>query len=305
MSLVTGPAVALGLIALVAGSPGSPGRLEHVAPATLEQRGAGLTVPDSSLGFAWARGGDTLAFVAKPVATGQPIRIVDSRTFARRRLIQVGDRDVCGLAFDRGDLVALTANQPCYWAGGRFDLRRFDTRSWRLKRVIALPALRRVLPTNLAFGGGHAFVAYVGGGVDAIDLGTGAVARHRPRRSLAKGEEIVATHWLGAHRLGVGAAAVDVRTWRSRVLEPGARGIASAGADLVAYGPHGAAVYTRSGRLRFRLLGGVDLGVVRIVGRYLYAGEQQSLLAHVVDLRTRRETTSSADANLVWSLLVR
>src|SRR3989442_5643774 len=29
---------------------------------------------------------------------------------------------------------------------------------------------------------------------------------------------------------------IDVRTWRARLLEPGARGVAPAGEDLVAYG---------------------------------------------------------------------
>jgi hypothetical protein len=40
------------------------------------------------------------------------------------------------------------------------------------------------------------------------------------------------------------------------------------------------------------------------VGPFLYAAEGRSILAHVIDLRTRRETFSSAGANLVWSLLV-
>jgi hypothetical protein len=97
---------------------------------------------------------------------------------------------------------------------------------------------------------------------------------------------------------------VDVRTWRSRVFEAGARGVAPAGVDLVVYGRHGAGVYTRAGKLRFRVLGGTDLGIVHVVGSYLYAGEATNSGGHVVDLRTRGESLSTADANLIWSLLV-
>jgi hypothetical protein len=299
------PIVVAGLIALVGPpAPGGQGTLEHVAPATLEPLGHRVTVPDSSLGFSWAIRGSTLAFVVKPVATGQPIRIVDARTFRTRRMIRVGDRDVCGLTFDRGDLVALTANQPCYWAKGRFTLVRYDTRSWRAKTTLSVPGMRSVFPTNLAFGDGSAYVARAGAGADVIDLRTGAVVRRHPRRSLSKGEGIVFTHWLGSHLLALGPALVDVHTWRTRVLDPAARGVAPAGADLVTYGAHGIQVFTRAGRLRFRLLTGTDIGVVHVVGPFLYAAEGRSILAHVIDLRTRRETFSSAGANLVWSLLV-
>jgi len=302
---MTVSAIAVGLIALLpAGGPGGGGaRLAHLAPATLAPRDA-VHVADSSLGFAWARRGQTLAYVAKPRATGSPIHIVHARTFARRRVIQVGDRDVCGLTFDRGDLVALTADRPCYWSGGRFALVRFDSRSWRARGTIALPGLHTVFPTNLAFGDGAAFVAYTGAGIDAIDLRTGVVTRHHPKRSLAKGEGIVWTRWLDRHQLGVGPAIVDVRTWRSRTFDPTALGVSTAGADLVAYGPHGAEIFTRSGRLRLRLLAGTNLGVVRVVGNFLYAGERDTLTAHVIDLRTRHEVDTTADANLVWTLLV-
>jgi hypothetical protein len=301
---MTSAALAVALIALLpAGSLGGGGaRLAHVAPATLEQESA-VRVADSSLGFAWARRGATLAFVAKPKATGRPIRVVDARTFAPQHIVPVGDRDVCGLTFDRGDLVAVTADQPCYWPGGHFDLVRIDTRTWQATRTIALPALDRVFPTNVAFGDGSAFVAYAGAGLDQIDLRTGAVTRRHPRRSVAKGDAVVWTHWLGRHQLGVGPAVVNVGTWRTRTFESGARGVAPAGADLVVYGRRGAAVSTRSGVFRYRVLGGTDLGIVHVAGRYLYGGDATGVSGHVVDLRTRRET-ASVDANLVWSLLL-
>ena len=297
--------VVTSLIALLASpAPGEKGKLERVSVATLEPSGSAVTVPDSSLGFSWARRGSTVAFVVKPVATGQPIRIVDARTLRSRRVIQVGDRDVCGLAFDRGDLVALVANQPCYWAKGRFSVVRYDTSSWRARATLPVPGVRTVFPTNLAFGDGRAYVARAGAGLDVIDLRTGAAVRRHPRRSLAKGEGIVFTRWLGFHQLAMGVAVVDVRTWRTRILDPTARGVGPAGADLVAYGPHGAAIFTRSGHLRMRLLTNTDVAVARVAGRFLYAAEGTSILAHVIDLRTGREASTSAHANLVWSLLV-
>jgi hypothetical protein len=293
------------LIALLAPVTfGGQTTLEHVAPATLEARGPTVTLPDSSLGEAWAQRNSTLAFVVKPVATGQPIRIADTRTLRTRKVVPVGDRDVCRLTFDRNDLVALTADRPCYWKGGHFSLMRFDSGTWRLRKVVPLPTIRTVFPTNLAFGDGRAFVTRAGAGVDAIDLATGRVERHHPRRSLSKGEGVVETRWLGGHLLASGAAVIDVRTWRSRVLDPTARSVAPAGANLIAYGPRGAKVFTRSGRYRFGVLRTIDLATVRVAGRYLYAAEATSILAHEVDLKTQRELPTSADANLVWSLLV-
>jgi hypothetical protein len=295
---------ATGLIALLgSAAPGGNSTLEHVAPATLEARAGSVRLPDSSLGSAWARQGSTLAFVVKPVATGQPIRIADVDTLRTRKVVPVGDRDVCGLTFDHGDLIALTADRPCYWKGGHFNVIRYDSRRWRVRQRLPLPTIRTVFPTNLAFGDGKAFVARAGAGLDAIDLRTGIVTRHHPRRSLAKGEGIVWTRWLGAHLVATGAAVVDTRTWRSRILDPTARGVAPAGGNLVAYGPRGAKVFTRSGRYRYSVLMDIDLGVVHVAGRYLYAAEGSSILAHVVDLRTRRETPTGAGANVVWSLL--
>jgi hypothetical protein len=284
------------LVTLVSSGPGGTGRLEHVAPATLAVRDS-VRAPDASFGLAWARRGSRIAFVAKPRATGQPVRIVDARTLRTVRVIQVGDRDVCGLTYDGASLVALVADhQPCYWSGGHFSLLRVMTGA-----TVRVPALGSVFPTNLAFGDGKAFVARVGGGVDAVDLRTGSTTRHRPRRTLSKGQGIVAARWLGGHLLAAGPAVVDVRSWRARTLDPTARGVAPAGgAGLVAYGPRGAAVYTRTGVLRFRVLRGVAVGSVHVVGRYLYAAEDST--ADIVDLRTRREDLAAADASIVWSL---
>lgn len=286
--MTAAPLAAAALIALV------PGGLAHVSPSTLERIGPAVRVPDASLGFAWARHGSTLAFVAKPVATGQPIRIADARTLRTRRIVGVGDRDVCGLTYDRAELIALVANQPCYWRHGSFAVVRSG-------RTIPVSGVHTVFPTNLAFGDGQAFVARAGGGVDAIDLRTGGV-RHHPRRALAKGEGIVFTRWLGSHRLAVGGSIVDARTWRRRAADPGAVGVTRAGDGLAAYGSRGVSVLARDGRVRYRVLRGANVRIVRSSGRYLYAASDRN--AWIVDLRTHRVTAGAIDPTLVWSLLV-
>jgi hypothetical protein len=286
-------AAAAGLIALV------PGGLTHVSAPTLERVGRVVAAPSTSLGLAWARRGSTLALVAKPVATGQPIRIVDARTLRTRRVIGVGDRDVCGLTYDRGALVALVANQPCYWPNGRFAVVRYGRGG---ARTIRVAGLRTVFPTNLAFGDGHAFVARAGGGIESIDLHTGRLVRHRPRRALAKGEGIVSTRWLGSHRLALGGSIVDVRSWRARPADGGAVGVARTAGGLAAYGAHGIAILTGTGRIRYRVLADANVRVVRSAGRYLYAASD--FTAWIVDLRTHRVAAASIDPGLVWSLLV-
>ncbi len=290
--------LATALLALQLGGPGQHSTLERVAPRSLATEGAPATMPSAMLGYAWARRGRTLALVVKPADTGQPIRIVDTETLRTVRVIPVGDRDVCGLTFEGATLVALVADRPCYWAGGIFAVLRIDPAGTRPRSTVAVTGIHTAWPPNLAFGDGQAFVAHAGGGVDAIDLRTGKVTPHRPRRTLAKGEGIVRARWLGGHLLGLGPRIVDVRTWRERVPLRRARGIAPAGADLVAYGPGGAAVLTRTGSVRFRVLAGEHVDDVRVVGHVLYANVGWSTEA--VDLRTR--TTRDAGKG-AWLLL--
>jgi hypothetical protein len=292
---------ASGLLALNLGALGGPGSLVRLEPATLEPASHALRLPNATLGYAWATQGRRLALVMKPVATGQPIRIVDTLRLRTKRTIQVGDRDVCGLTFTGSTLVALTANQPCYWPGGSFELLRIDPAAGRIVRVTKIPAIHTAFPTNLAFGDGRAFVSHAGGGVDAIDLRTGAVAAHHPRRTLAKGEGIVATHFLGGHLLGMGATVVDVRTWHSRTLEPGARGVVGTSHALVAYGPRGIGIYSRSGRLLRRALAGEPVSVAGAVGGLLYAGVGDA--TDVVNLSTGTQTRVVPNPAGAWALL--
>jgi len=290
------------LLALTGGSLNQPSQLRALDVATLRPVGTSVRLPSSAFGFAWARSGPLVAIVARPAGGyGYPIRIVDVRRMRAIATIGVGDRDVAGLTFRGKTLVALTADRPAYWSNGHFSILRFDVTKRRVARVMPVPRLHTVFPTNLAFGEGFAFVTRAGGGVDAVDLRTGAVTRHTPKRSLAKGEGIVRTRWLGRHQLGVGARVVDIRTWRARIFEPGSRGVAPAGDQLAVYGPHGVALYTRAGRIRFRVLSDVTVDNVHVRGRYLYAAEGPT--ADVVDLRKRREIRTVADPSLVWTML--
>ena len=261
---------ASGLLALTLGSPGGHSSLQRLSPGSLVETSS-LRLPGAELGFASALRDGELALVVKPVATGQPVRIVDLARMRVARSIQVGDRDVCGLTFAGPTLVALAADQPCYWPGGRFTLLRIDPATGRIAGSTPVRGLHTVFPTNLAFGDGRAFVTRAGGGIDAVDLRTGVMTAHRPRRALAKGEGIVATHFLGGHLLGAGPRVVDVRTWRERLLEPGARGVVSSGAELIAYGPRGAGIYTRAGRLLRRALPGEQVSAAVTLDGRLYA----------------------------------
>jgi hypothetical protein len=286
------------LIALALGGPGA-GSLQRVAPGRLRPVGHAVRVPNAMLGYAWARRGSTLALVVKPVATGQPIRIFDARSLRLRRRIRVGDRDVCGLTFAGPALVALASDRPCYWSGGRFSLLRIDP-ARGIVSTVPVHGLRTVFPTNLAFGDGHAYVIR-GDTIDAVDLRTGTVREHRPRRSLAKGTGIVFARWLGDHRLGAGGGIVDVSTWRRRTLLAGARGVAGGAHDLVAWGDHGASLYTRSGRLRLHVLPTTQIVDAHVVGRTLYVYDDAATT--VVDLVSGRTLRVVPAPTGPWLLL--
>jgi hypothetical protein len=283
------------LLALTGGALGQASQLRVLDPASLRPIGGSVRLAGWACGVAWARSGPRIAVVTKPCAGTQPVRLVDVPRMRAVGAIDAGRRDVLGMTFRGSTLVALAAD------AGRLSVVRFDIASRRVASMTPVPGLRSAWPTNLAFGDGFAFVTRAGGAVYAIDLLTGAVTRHLSQRTLAKGEGIVPTRWLGRHQLGVGGRTVDVRSWRARIFEPGARGVAPAGDDLAVYGPRGVAMYTRTGRLRFRVLSGVAVDNVHVRGRYLYAGAGPT--ADVVDLLTRRETRSVAESSLVWAML--
>jgi len=141
------------------------------------------------------------------------------------------------------------------------------------------------------------------------------VHRWRATASVTKGNTpAISAAWLGGETLAIargrlggprnlplGARLVDTRTWRSRVLDGSALGVARAGDRVVAWGRDGLRLYARDGRLLRRALRGADLRYVRIRDRYAYAAEEAS--ADVVDLVSGREPRG-ADSNLVYGLLL-
>jgi hypothetical protein len=288
-------ATAIAVLVLSAGTPGQPSFLHRADPATLRFEGVTLRLPGLAFGYAWARRGATLAVVTKPTGgMGFPVRLVALPALEVVGSVAVGTRDVCGLTFRGSTLVALTADQPCYRPGGRFSILRIDVGARRVTSVRDVPGLHVAAPTNLAFGDGRAFVAGADGAVDSVELVSGTTSVHRPRRALAKGADVVPTAWFGGNLLGVGDRVVDVRTWRTRVLEPGARGVVRAGGDLAEYGPRGVAVYTRSGRFLFRPIADPVTAGVTATGGRLYAGGE------VVDLASR--SVRPAPAGLAFVL---
>jgi hypothetical protein len=99
---------------------------------------------------------------------------------------------------------------------------------------------------------------------------------------LAKGGNIVWTAWLGRHRLAIDGDVVDVRSWRKRLLVPGATRIAGSGDVLAAYGGKGATIV--DGTSRRHVLGDEPVSEAWVAGGYLYAAVGAA--TDVVDLRT-------------------
>jgi hypothetical protein len=300
------PVVASALLALTGGLLGHASHLRALDPATLQPRSAALWLPGDAFGVAWARSGSILALVTKPTGgTAHPIRLIDTRRMRIVGTIAVGNRDVCGLGWRGGALVGLVAEgRPCYWKGAPISVIQIDVRTSRIVQVTSVPGLTTVLPPNLAFGDGFAFVARGGGGVLAVDLATGALTRHIPRRALAKGGAILSTNWLGDHQLGVGGRVVDVRTWRWFAPEPGADAIRLAGPELAVLGRHGLALYTHRGKPLSRF----GAALANPEGRYVYVevgpAEPTRVRYEVVDLRRHGARLVTYDGSLFEELLL-
>jgi hypothetical protein len=253
---------------------GSPVTLQHVDPLTLVPTGSKLPLTVSAeTGWEWARHGNLLALGPHATVRNRSwVRIVDADRLRVLRTIPMRGRDVCDLAFDGPTLVVLTSKPWCFGSAGSYSLLRIDVASGHAGRATPVPGLRAlVYPFTIASGDGRSFVARAGGEVDVVDLRTGAVTPHRPRRTLAKGEGFVRARWLGRHRLGLNGTIVDVRTWRRHTLMAGARGVTSGPYELVAWGAHGVNVYDQAMHFRIHVLGDEDVDDVHVVGRMLYA----------------------------------
>jgi hypothetical protein len=271
------------LIGLTLGYSG-PSTLQHLDPQTLAGQGRALHIRGGSTGNAWARRFGTLAIMLRGAGHPGPIEIVDAARLRVLRVVPMGKNDVCQMAFFGPTLFALTAEGSCYDASAGFSVIRIDTAHGRIVRVTPVSGLSAVYPVNVTLGDGHAYVARAGGGIDSVDLRTGRVVPHTPGRTLAKGEGVIWTRWLGKHRIGAGNRVVNVRTWRSKVLLADAHVVAPGGRYLVAVGPHGGAVFTQGGRLVRHILGDEDVTTIWAMGNVAYALVGSAF--DVVDLAT-------------------
>lgn len=287
---MTSAAAAAGiLLARSGGALGHRSSLRRVDPASLRPEGRAASLPGDAFGATWTVGGSRLAVVTKPDAgVGFLVHVLRLPDLAPAGTIDVGARDVCGLTFRGATLVALVSSGLCYQGGGSFAILSLDIAGRRVVSTTRVRGLRRVVPASLAFGAGDAFVGVGGGAVAVVDLRTGATSVHTPRRALADGSSASSVSWLGDGLLAVGPEIVSVRTWRARSLGAGVHAIVRAGPDLAAYGAAGVAVYTRSGRLRYRVTASPTFGGVTALDGRLYVAP-----GTVVDIASGRVTTAA------------
>lgn len=258
-------------------APGQPLRLGHFTPLTMVPTGPVAKVDyDGSYGFqAMAfRPGAVLvrAHRALDVIDTTSLQVVERYRFLRR--------DICSVDFDGTTVVALVGCKTVNTTAHTL---------WRLapgsRHAIPVPGLQPLRwPVSFAVGDGKWFVARKGGAVDVIDLQTGRVTTHHPRRTLQKGEGSVEASWLGDHRLGLNGAVVDVRTWRRRVLALGARKLMAVDGFILSYGANGITVYDDSLHLYRRLAAGRPIDDLGVSGGIAYA--QIGLSWDLYDLRT-------------------
>jgi hypothetical protein len=273
-------------------APGQPLRIGHFTPLTLEPSGRAAKVDyDGSYGFQ-AMGFRPGAMVVRARGALEVIDTASLDVTERYRFLR---RDICAVDFDGTDVIALvgckTVNSTVH------TLWRFSPGARRAVPVPHLDALR--WPVSFAVGDGRWFVARRGGGVDVIDLHTGRVATHHPRRTLQKGEGAVDAFWLGDHRLGLNGAVVDVRTWKRRLIAPGAQRLLAVGDYVIASGPNGITIFDRSLHLYRRLAAGVDVQDLGVTNGVIYA--QVGLAWDMYDLRTGRHV-GTALPDSAWLL---
>lgn len=221
------------------------------------------------------------------------------------------------------DGVALLLARPGRRSGARLVLvAAARTRTISLPSLNTLPRLLDKSMLGSAIGLAvdreirHAYLVEPEGRVIDVDLARGKFSAHAlPLRRPAAAAKGIFTSIVQALSLGRGLLAVtgirrtpsgglvplglrlvDTRSWRSRLLDPGATGIASAGTTLLAFQPFfdqlGAGItaiglrgYSLSGSIRFRALAGEPVVAATAEGRYAYAAGLGSGGTSVIDLR--------------------
>jgi hypothetical protein len=211
------------------------------------------------------------------------IEVIDEGSLKVTQRYTFRHKGTCAVDFDGTAVVALTG---CLTASSKTHTVWRLTRASRSSiRVAHLAPL--AWPVSLAVGDGKWFVARRDGSVDSIDLRTGHVASHRPRRTLAKGVPgYREASWLGDHRLGLNGTVVDVRTWHKRTLALGAQRLDTIDGYVIAHGMNGITVFDHSLHLYRRLAAGRVIDTVGLSDGIIYA--QIGLAWDEWDLRTGR-----------------
>ena len=260
-------------------APAQPLRLQHFTPLTLKPSG-----PQLEIDYSWFYGYQNVAVANGSVLVRLPnaLEVIDGSSLRVTRTYTFRHKGTCAVDFDGASVVALTG---CLTATSTsFTL-------WHLAPGIRLSIPVSGLaplawPVTFAVGDGNWFVARGNGTVDAIDLETGHVTTHRPRRMLAKGPGFLDASWLGEHRLGLNGTVVDVRTWRRRTLALGAQRLDAIDGYVIAHGTNGITVFDDSLHLFRRLAPGRVIDRVGLSNGVVYA--QIGLAWDEWDLRTGR-----------------
>jgi hypothetical protein len=261
-------------------TPGQPLRLQHFTPLSLRPVGPPLKLDYSAFtgfqSFAWRNG-------SVVVRLPEAIEVIDGSSFTVTERFTFRRKDTCAVDLDGATVVALTG---CGRAKSQaLTVWRLEPASRRAIRVSRLAPL--TWPVSLAVGDGDWFVARGNGTVDVIDLQTGRVTTHRPRRTLAKGAAgYREASWLGEHRLALGGTVVDVRTWRKRTIALGAQRFEAIDGYVIAHGTNGITVFDDSLDLYRRFATGRVIDRVGLGGGVIYA--QIGLAWDRWDLRTGR-----------------
>jgi hypothetical protein len=258
-------------------APAQPLRLQHFTPVSMKPVGSPVKIDYSSF-----YGAQNFATANRSIVVRLPnaIDVIDEGSLRVTKRYTFRHKGTCGVDFDGTTVVALTG---CLTATSKvFTVWRLTPSS---RRAIAVSHLRPLTwPVSFAVGDGTWFVARADGTVDAVDLETGRVTTHRPRRTLAKGRGLLDASWLGEHRLGLNGTVIDVRTWRKRTLALGAERLDAMGGYVIAHGTNGITVFDDSLHLYRRLAAGRVIDRIGLSDGIVYA--QIGLAWDLWELRT-------------------
>jgi hypothetical protein len=98
-------------------------------------------------------------------------------------------------------------------------------------------------------------------------------------------------------RASTGVELVDVKSGRTRMLDPTATRATTVGDTLLTFGGTALRGHSLAGDLRFEVLRGRDTGYLQTTGRWVYVGRDNSTLFSVVDARAGRVVGTARTPN--------